>query len=75
MPVSGEVVGAKPETSDNRVASRIPRPSLLMLAWTRLLRPTPRAVCARSLAHKAASDVSKVVSERTAAAGTLPGGE
>lgn len=40
-----------------------------MLAWTRVLRPTPRAACVRSLAHKATSDVSKVVPERTTAAG------
>lgn len=46
-----------------------------MLAWTRLLRPTPQAVCVRSLAHKAAPNASKAVLERTTAAGTLPGGE
>jgi hypothetical protein len=48
-----------------------------MLARTRLLRPIPRAACVRSLALKAASDVSKAVPERTTAAGPVPvpGGE
>jgi len=66
MPVGEGVAGAKspPTASD---------PSLLMLARTRLLRPIPRAACVRSLAHKAASDVSKAVPERTTAAGPLPG--
>ncbi|KAN0123935.1 Mitochondrial ribosomal protein L37 domain containing protein [Russula decolorans] len=43
-----------------------------MLARTRLLRPIPRAACVRSLALKAASDVSKAVPERTTAAGPVP---
>jgi hypothetical protein len=46
---------------------------LFMLARTRLLRPTPRAACVRSLAHKAASDAPKAIPERTTAAGPLPG--
>ena len=46
-----------------------------MLAWTRLLRPTLRAARVRSLAHKAESDASKAVLERTTTAAPLPGGE